>query len=418
MIEIARRDILAGGGGLALLAGARSSAASVTVDGPVKTVTATDFGAAGDGTTDDTDAIRRTLETALTSKDVHMAVIPPGRYRITRTIRIVTEGRPEGNITHQTGVQGAGAMLVSDISDGSPVVEIVCRATLRFFLIDGLQIKGNGSEGHGISIQCNHRGTYFYNFCLRDVIVEGCGGDGCRMIGNVFEGQLFNTYFRDNGGNGATFGHGPENTVFSAVHVFGSVFGGNGKSGVRMIDGAADVSFHGCYFLLNKKFGLSADTGCTLLSHCGFENNHMASESFANGDAGLRLMVGGTLISCTAYSIYHQTHLIRSYVSNSLTMVGCTADGGQEAAAARLANLDGEPNADINIIGCSGGVDRKAATDITSIGAGARFGGDWDSSNLPWLGNYCLWIDDAGRLRVKRGRPEHDTDGWTLNGQG
>lgn len=414
MIEIARRDILAGWGGLALLAGARSSAASVTIDGPVKTVTATDFGAVGDGIADDTEAIRRTIDAALTSKDVHVAVIPPGRYRITRSIRIETAGRPEGNITHQTGIHGVGATLISDISDGSPVLEILCQATLRFVLINGLQIRGNGSEGHGMYIRCVRRGTYFYNFCLRDVIVEGCGGDGCRMIGNIFEGQMFNSYFRDNGGNGATFGHGPENTVFSAVHVFGSVFGGNGKNGVKMIDGAADVSFHGCYFLLNKQFGLSADSGCTLLSHCGFENNHMAAESFEDGDAGLRLMVGGTLISCTAYSIYHQTHLIRAYVSNSLTMVGCSADGGEEAAAARFANLSGEPNADINIIGCRGGIDRKAATDITSIGNGARFGGDWNSSNLLWLGSYCLWVDDAGQLRAKRGRPEYEADGWSI----
>src|SRR3546814_7012824 len=61
------------------------------------------------------------------------------------------------------------------------------------------------------------RGRYIYNFCLRDIIVEGCGGDGCRMTGNVFEGQVFNAYFRDNGGNGVTLSHGAEDTVLSAL---------------------------------------------------------------------------------------------------------------------------------------------------------------------------------------------------------
>src|SRR3546814_1144647 len=88
------------------------------------------------------------------------------------------------------------------------------------------------------------RGRYIYNFCLRDIIVEGCGGDGCRMTGNVFEGQVFNAYFRDNGGNGVTLSHGAEDTVLSAVHFFGCVFGGNRVHGVTMIEGAEDVGFH------------------------------------------------------------------------------------------------------------------------------------------------------------------------------
>src|SRR3546814_7416550 len=74
-----------------------------------------------------------------------------------------------------------------------------------------------------------------------------------------------------------------------------------------MIEGAEDVGFHGCYFLLNGKYGLSADRGCTLLAHCGFENNHRLAGGFENGDAGIRLMVRGTLIGCTAYSIHNQT---------------------------------------------------------------------------------------------------------------
>src|SRR5690606_29546924 len=100
------------------------------------------------------------------------------------------------------------------------------------------------------------RGTYFYNFCLRDVVVESIGGDGLRMVGNVFEGQLINCYFRDNGGDGATFAHGPkrENTVLSSVHVFGCVFGGNFGNGASVLDGASDIGFYGCYFLLNKRY--------------------------------------------------------------------------------------------------------------------------------------------------------------------
>ena len=110
------------------------------------------------------------------------------------------------------------------------------------------------------------------------------------MVGNIFERQIYNRYFRDNKGNGAMFGHG------SGRHVVGHacvrrVFGGNGNDGAALTTGAADVGFHGSYFLLNDRYGLKAPSGCTLLSNCGFENNHRRRADFAQGDAGIRLKV-------------------------------------------------------------------------------------------------------------------------------
>src|SRR4029450_4588562 len=91
--------------------------------------------------------------------------------------------------------------------DGGNVFEFICNATVRFLLIEGLDILGRGREGHVISLECEHKEHYLYTFCLRDVTVQGCGGDGCRMMGNVFEGQVINTYLRDNRKNGMTLGH-------------------------------------------------------------------------------------------------------------------------------------------------------------------------------------------------------------------
>jgi len=413
MIDLDRRGLFAAGTGLALLGTAGCVAAAETPE-PGPRISARDFGAVGDGTKDDTAAIQRAFEAAFSDPNPKIVTIPPGRYRITRPIRVRTINERRGNITHRSGILAQGAQLVSSIQDGSPIIELQSLSTVRYFLIDGLQIKGSGQDGHGLLISCRNRGKYFYNFCLRDIVVENCGGDGCHMIGNIFEGQIFNSYFRDNKGNGATFSHGEENTVLSAVHVFGSVFGQNGRHGVEMVKGAMDVGFNGCYFLLNKKFGLSANSGCTLLSHCGFENNQMAAPDFEHGDAGIRLMVGGTLIGCTSYSIYNQTHLIRAFVTNQFVMVGCTGAGGDRAKKARLAKLHGKDAAQASLIGCYGGVDREGTMEVLELGgrgAGARFGARWNSSNLARLGDYSLWVDGQGKLRIKRGTPSEDSDG-------
>ncbi|MEQ8396053.1 glycosyl hydrolase family 28-related protein [Thalassobaculum sp.] len=416
MTDLHRRGLLAGtvgaGFGLASAAAMAQSGSDHRRYLAGTTLDATDYGAVGDGKVDDTDALQRVLDDAVGRRNGGLIVIPPGRYRITRTLRVETPGKPKGNVTHGCIIRAYGARLVSAIDEPEPVLEFVSNSVVRFLTIEGLEIQGSGRDGHGLVFTCVARGRYIYNFCLRDVIVQRCGGDGCRMTGNIFEGQIFNSYFRDNRLNGATFSHGPENTVLSAVHVFGCVFGGNGVHGVEMIEGAEDIGFQGCYFLENGKFGLSASHGCTLLSHCGFENNHERAASFSEGDAGIYLMVKGTLVGCTAYSIRRQTHLIRSYVTQNLVMVGCTGSGDGKADGAGLARLSGGHGHAV-LLGTQGTVRNEGGVTIADAGraAAGRFPSNWDAPDLARLGSYRLWVDNDGSLRIKKGKPTSDRDG-------
>lgn len=421
MKVLRRRGLLAGtawaSAGLAAGAAASHGGAGSGPRMPTGTLLdVTAFGAAGDGRADDTMALQRALDMAIGDRNGGTLIIPPGDYRVTRPLRIETRDKPDGNITRSCTIQAQGARIVSAIRSSDPVLEIVSNSVVRYLRIDGLEIQGNGSEGHGLVLTCLRRGRYIYNFSLRDVIVQGCGGDGCRMTGNIFEGQIFNAYFRDNGGNGVTLSHGPEDTVLSAVHFYGCVFGGNRVHGVSMIEGAEDVGFNGCYFLLNGKYGLSADRGCTLLVHCGFENNHRLAGGFASGDAGIRLMVKGTLIGCTAYSIYNQTHLIRAYINDQLVMVGCSGRGGGEARRAGLAVLKGEGRGRAELVGCVGRIDQEGGIAVAGSGAGGRFGARWDSQDLLQIGDHRLWVDRRGRLRIKDGAPAADDDGREIAG--
>lgn len=414
-----RRELFAVGTGALLAAAPAYAATAMPPDGKKeRLISAADFGAVGDGQADDTAALQAALETlfsgAAKGDGGSVLLIPPGAYRITRTLAIRLTKQGKRQPTRQTVIRGQGAVLLSDISNGSNVLEIESHATSRYLLIDGLTVQGRGHEGHGLLLDCNREQSYIYNFCLRDLVVQGCGGDGLRMIGNIFEGQIFNSYFRDNKRNGATMGHGSKGGILSAIHVFGCVFGGNGAQGAALMNGASDVSFHGCYFLLNGAFGVSAKTGCTLLSNCGFENNHMAAEDFASGDAGVELWVFGTLVGCTAYSIYKQTHLLRGFITNRLVMMGCTASGGGKARRAQLAKLQSDGRGKATIIGCQGKVDTVGAFRAAELGgdeAGARFGAQWDSASLIRLGNYALWVDRQGKLRIKQGDPRSDSDG-------
>jgi hypothetical protein len=386
---------------------------------PVRALSAAAFGAVGDGKADDTAALQAAIDAAFAPDRGGLLTIPPGTYRVTRTLRVRLLGSPAADLTRQSGIQGQGARILSQIADKAPVLELVSRATVRFVLIAGLDILGSGGEGPGIHLECEAKEHYLYNFCLRDVVVQGCGGDGCRMIGNVFEGQLFNCYFRDNRGSGATFGHGRHGGILSAIHVFGCVFGQNGQHGAALINRCYDVSFHGCYFLLNARFGLAAENGCTLLANCGFENNHEGASGFAEGDAGIGLQGFATLISCTAYSIFKQTHLVRAYLTGHFVMVGCSGSGDDRAKGAALAKLSGSAAGRATVIGCTGAVQAARELEVTEIGTagtGVRVGSHWKSANLMALGDYRLWVDRGGRLRLKKGAPDADDDGALVGG--
>ncbi|WP_341913533.1 glycosyl hydrolase family 28-related protein [Ferrovibrio terrae] len=412
-----RRDLLARGGmvlGGAMLAAGGVESAQAAPQAPFgKLISAASYGAVGDGIADDTVALQAGLDAAYAGDNGGLLLIPPGRYRITATLRIA----PKQNVTRQSGILGIGARLISSITDGSDILEIASHSTFRFLLIQGLDIHGSGKDGHGIRLACPGNKNFLYNFCLRDLVVQGCGKNGCQLIGNVFEGQITNCYFRNNHGHGASFHHDPGGKgILSAVRVIGGVFGENGIHGAAMLDGCYDVSYHGSYFLLNKRFGLVAENGCTLLSSCGFENNHEGADDFSRGDAGIWLQGFATLVGCTAYSMFKQTHLLRAILTGRLVMVGCSGSGDAKAAGAGLAVLRGDPRSTATVVGCSGNLRSEGGFEAIEIGnggdgGGLKVGGDWQSRTLAQLGEYRLWVDRQGRLRIKKGRPQHDDDG-------
>lgn len=411
-----RRGLLAmGAGSLAALPLAASAQAPATPPMSPRTIlSAAAFGARGDGVADDSVALQRALDAAFASGDPGFLQIPPGTYRVSRTLRVAPPQGVRGDITRRHGIVAHGARILSSISDGGSVLEFICRSTQRFLTIEGLDIVGGGREGAGLSLECEHKEHYLYNFALRDVVVQGCGGDGARMMGNVFEGQLINCYFRDNKRNGVTFGHGGRAGILSAIHVFGCVFGQNGRYGAEMINGCYDVAYHGCYFLLNGRHGLVAQNGCTLLSNCGFENNHEAAPDFARGGPGIYLQVFGTLIGCTAYSMFKQTRLIQAHIVGQFAMIGCAGSGDAQASGAGLALIGGEAKGRATIISPSGKIEYKDGFDALEIGTrdgAVRFGSGWRSNQQLSLGDYRLWIDKRGRLRLKNGVPTSDEDG-------
>lgn len=328
-------------------------------------LSAVDFGAIGDGVADDTAAIQAVLD-RIASESTFIS-IPPGTYKISSTLNITFTQDSAAHV----GITSHGAILQSAITDGSPLLQVVSNAVVRFFLIEGLQIKGNGQEGHGLVLRADNQAVFLYNCCLRDVFIEGCGGDGCLIQGNIFESQIDNSFFRQNQ-NGLSMGHSTGGGVLSAIHLYGCVFGQNRETGCQLINDATDAGFHGCYFLENGTWGANCPNGFTLMSNCGFENNWMSAGSFGAGNAGVAFQNFGNMIACSATSRHYQTHLVTGYVTSIFSMTGCFRSGVEEAGNMHLAKLSGTPGGRASIISCNGERDYRdgfqaRATEIASI---------------------------------------------------
>ena len=411
-----RRRLLSAGWlaavGAASGAGMAGAVSAAPLGPSARTIVANRFGTVADGAADDTKALQTALDAAFESGAV--LTVPPGVYKISQTLR----GRMLANGAHQIGISARGAHFISAITDGRNVFELTSAGDARFLVLEGLDILGTARDGHGISIRCDSPvAGSLRNFCLRDVVVQYCGGDGVHLIGDLSEGQLSNCYFRNNRGNGATLSNGSRSGGVSAVHVFGCVFGDNRRYGAALVDGCSDAAFHGCYFLQSGAFGLLAESGCTLLSNCGFENNYQDADRFEHGDAGIHLRGFGTLVACMGFSMLKQTQLIRADVTGGLVMVGCSGSGAAQAKAAGLARLAGKDTGAATLIGCSGTVECEGdfePLEIAGEGGGIKFGSDWRSRNLPRFGDYRLWVDRRGSLRLKHGRPSRDEDGTVI----
>lgn len=400
------------GGLLAASSPVDAASGEAAADGPPP-LSARQFGAVGDGVADDTAALQAALNAAFDPNPAApgVLVIPPGVYKVTRTLRVTMRA----NSGRQRRVSAYGARLQSALTDGAHVMHLQSAAYWHFIVLEGLSIHGSGSDGHGIYLEADDPIHALYNLCLRDLAVTGCGGDGGRLYGNVFESQIVNCAFHGNAGNGATLEHSLRGGVLSSIQIFGCAFDDNGGHGAEIVR-SYDVGFHGCTFGRNGRFGLLAANGCELLQDCRFDDNHRAAYDFDNGGAGIGLRRYATLVGCTGHSTKTQTHLIDADLTGSfarLVMIGCRSTGEGAAATAGLAKLRGGRGVDATIIGCTGAVtaDELAPLDMGGAAGGVGFTSDWHGSNLFRLGDTRLWIDERGRLRLKNGTPDYDADG-------
>jgi len=260
--------------------------------------TSTDFGA--------------TLTAAL--EGGYVAHLTGQTYTITSPIVIHITSTIQGAL----GIDGGGATLVSQVTNGSPLIEIIVDpgVDVRYLTLSNFTIEGNGQEGDGIKLLADGDDRWLYNWNITNVTVEHVGGYGLDVQGSVFEGMVSDSWMNGNAQGGAYFAHSSDGGQASALRWYGGGFQNNGGAGLTLDNGARDMGVDHASFVNNNGPGISALWGITSVTASDFENNQGAGVVFWNY---------GNFTGDTFSTSGSQTVGISGYLAGGATLLGNTS---------------------------------------------------------------------------------------------
>jgi hypothetical protein len=253
-----------------------------------------------------------------------------GTFTVTAPIVIHIDSTIQGPM----GIDLGGATIVSQITNGAPVIEFVVGpgVDLRYLTLSNFTIQGNGQEGDGIKIVADGNDRWVYSWNIDHVTVDHVGGYGLDVQGSVFEGLVSDSSMNGNGAGGAYFSHSANGGIVSAVHWFGGGFEGNDGAGLTLDNGARDMSVDHVTFADNHGVGISASSGITSVTDSTFDDNQGAGVWFQNY---------GNFNNDTFTTSGSQTTGIDGYLGSATLIGNSSAYTGTGTDPTVLANLQG-----------------------------------------------------------------------------
>jgi hypothetical protein len=188
-----------------------------------------DFGATGNGSTNDTAAFRAAIEASLGRGKV--VYVPDGTYMVSRLVLpqgLTLRGESRDNTIlrrHGLGEHAAGGFIHIENAANVTIEHMTLRGT-------GRRLSDSGVTGRGDDILINvinGRGVTARDLTLRDA--QGCGiqTEGAETYGGLYTNiSIINTYVRDNGNHGVALWpyRGTHQNTFRHITIDGADYAG------------------------------------------------------------------------------------------------------------------------------------------------------------------------------------------------
>ena len=279
-------------------------------------------------------------------------------YTISAPIVIHVTSTTQGAL----GIDGGGATLVSQVTSGAPLIQIVVDpgVDFRYLTLSNFTIAGNGREGDGIKIVADGNDRWVYNWTIDNVTVQNVGGYGLDVQGSVFEGCVSDSWMIGNAKGGAAFAHSDGGGQVSALRWFGGGLKDNGGAGLVLDNGARDMTVDGVTFANNADVGISAAWGISAVSSSTFQDNHGAGvwfQNYGNFNNNIFTTSGAQGIG------------IKGYLAGNATLVGNTSTyTGTGSDPTSLADLQG--NGGAFLASDSGKIVTGSSVAVSGVGGG------------------------------------------------
>jgi hypothetical protein len=183
-----------------------------------------DFGATGDGTTDDSAAFAAAIS-AVTARDGGTIYVPPGIYRTNLTISQSSVHLRGAGYTRDTGAATSGGTMLKYHTNTLPVIQIGDGTIdTRGVEVDHMTIQGgNNAAGHGVYVV----GARMVS--LHHMQVISSGGDGIKIASSATKATSFvNLSDMYIGFNGSVLGTSAANLR--------ATYGASGVTAVRLVN--------------------------------------------------------------------------------------------------------------------------------------------------------------------------------------
>lgn len=277
-----------------------------------------DFGAVGDGVTDDTTAIQNAIDSSqLTGRAVYL---PASTYYV------------PGGLTAAGDVQifGDGDSKTILYSDANVTILDCSAASFRSGHVHSLRIRGDKSAGSsqiGLKVD-GPTDMLFANF--HDLTIEQCGGSGL-YIGTVFS-AVFKSIFSDDNEGWAIEIDSANMPALYLENVYPGVISTSHPAGFRIragnvtlmvANGVNSVPASAWIAILGKKNGLYGD------SSDGAAFAHFIGTNFESYNAGAVYLLRNSEAKfsgkCT-FAKHHISTTLSGSINNSVTTVPCTGN--------------------------------------------------------------------------------------------
>ena len=294
-----------------------TGAVSTTVQAKLReSVSVKDFGAVGDGVTDDSAAILLGLYWLKNQTVASQLVFSPGDYlhRTALTYPVTV------NSTATKAITGYGARLIGNLSVASPqlTVSVAAGINLRNFSIEGLGFSGGGSASDALKLD---GGTgYLYLSSFKDIFIETPSGNGLNITGGVFQClfSMVSSY-----GNSTTsypiYLNSTGTGISSLTFIEGNTQGG--LIGLYAAGTTSDVKIISGTYMSAQQEGIKFDNSLNCVFNAiHVENNWNGSASLATGGAGLTANGSATFIGVTGTTNAKQKYVVQAFVTAGKTV--------------------------------------------------------------------------------------------------